>query len=641
MRLNRLLIVSLLALMLFASSIARALNEDEAFMAASDAYKNGDIETLNANRPLLDAYVLLPYVEYWRLSLQVDTVHPQEIRDFLKSVDGTLVADRMRAKWLRYLADQNDWREFLAVSNNLSTWDTELVCDSLQARIALGESDALQEARDLWFTGEAQPESCLPLFDALFQQNLLQADAVWARFRLALNAGNARVAKAILKYLPENQQVTSRTIDSISRKPQKYLQKLSAPLNGRGQTELALYALYKTARAWPDVAADTLDNIQEQLSDDDRNYAWGQVAMAAAWQHHPEAHGWFKKADPQRLGDTQLEWRVRAALRSGDWEDIVGCIEAMSPPTRAEARWRYWKARALEISGQQPEANTLLASLSNDYTFYGQLAAENLGNTMGTVPQTYRPDARDVAIIAKDPGLQRALAFYRNGMRYEGALEWAWTVKDYDDRQLLSAAALASQAGWYERAIHTAERTRVLHDFSLRFPAPYRDVMREYTDELALDEAWVYGLIRQESRFVVTARSSAGAGGLMQLMPSTAKWIAKRLGLKEHHSELVNGVETNISMGTYYLRQMMDSMDNLPVLASTGYNAGPRRADRWRDVKPLQGEIYVETIPYPETRGYVKKVMSNTMYYARLFGQNMVSLRDRLGVIPARPMSTN
>ena len=165
--------------------------------------------------------------------------------------------------------------------------------------------------------------------------------------------------------------------------------------------------------------------------------------------------------------------------------------------------------------------------------------------------------------------------------------------------------------------------------------------MHTYTNELELDEAWVYGLIRQESRFVVTARSSAGAGGLMQLMPSTAKWIAKRLGLKEHHSELVNSVDTNISMGTYYLRQMMDSLDNLPVLASAGYNAGPRRADRWRDVKPLEGEIYVETIPFPETRGYVKNVMSNTMYYARLFGQNRTSLRERLGVVPARQVNTN
>ena len=222
---------------------------------------------------------------------------------------------------------------------------------------------------------------------------------------------------------------------------------------------------------------------------------------------------------------------------------------------------------------------------------------------MSFVPQTFRPDASDVANIAREPGLQRGMAFYRNSMRYEGALEWAWTVKDYDDRQLLAAAALAARNEWYERAIHTAERTRILHDFSLRFPAPYRDVMRLYTEELELDEAWVYGLIRQESRFVTTARSTAGAGGLMQLMPSTAKWMAKRLGLKGHHSKLVNRVDTNINLGTSYLRQVMDTLDNNPVLASAGYNAGPRRAARWRDVKPLAGDVYTETIPFPETRG--------------------------------------
>ncbi len=260
---------------------------------------------------------------------------------------------------------------------------------------------------------------------------------------------------------------------------------------------------------------------------------------------------------------------------------------------------------------------------------------------MSFVPQTYRPDARDVAIIARDPGLMRALALYRNGMRYEGALEWAWTVKDYDDRQLLAAAALASRNEWYERAIYTADRTKVLHDFALRFPTPYRDLMREYTAELELDEAWVYGLIRQESRFVVSARSSAGAGGLMQIMPSTAKWIAKRMGLKDHHRELVNQVDTNISMGTYYLRQVMDTLDENPVLASAGYNAGPRRAARWRDTGPLDGDIYTETIPFPETRGYVQKVMSNAMYYARLFGNTNVSLRDRLGTVPAKPVETN
>ena len=641
MRPNCLLTRYLLSLVLFACSSAHAVSSDEAFLAARDAYQEGNVSALDAQLALLNGHELLPYARYWRLSMDIEQAQQQEIHDFLKSLEGTLVADRMRAAWMRELARRQLWADFLAESGQLSTWDTELVCYSLQARMALEGNEVAGAARELWFTGDPQPESCLPLFDALFEQNLLGADAVWARFRLALNSGNRHVAKAILKYVPEAERPETAAIDDIYRRPQKYLQRSPLPMRNRAETELALYAIYKTARTWPDVAARKLDEIEDALSDEDRNYAWGQVAMAAAWRHHADAYDWFKRVDPKHLSDRQLEWRVRAALRRGEWTDITVCIEAMSPETRSASSWRYWKARALQTTGNQFEANALFASLSNEFNFYGQLAAESLGNTMSFLPQTYRPDARDVAIIAKDPGLQRALAFYRNGMRYEGALEWAWTVKDYDDKQLLSAAALASRNEWYERAIHTAERTRILHDFTLRFPAPYRDVMRLYTDELELDEAWVYGLIRQESRFVSTARSSAGAGGLMQLMPSTAQWIAKRLGLKDHHSELVNRVDTNISMGTYYLRQVMDTLDNNPVLASAGYNAGPRRAARWRDVKSMEGDIYVETIPFPETRGYVKKVMSNTMYYARLFGQTPLSLRERLGTVPARPVNTN
>jgi soluble lytic murein transglycosylase len=631
----------LISLLLLVCSAAHAATADEAFLAAREAYKKKDPAELDAQLALLGEHELLPYARYWRLRLDIERVSARQINDFLASVEDTLVADRMRAAWMRELASQERWTEFLDAADRLSTWDTELVCFSLQARIALEGNEVIGEARDLWFTGKSQPESCLPLFDSLFEQGQLDDDAVWTRFRLALNAGNRHVAKSILKYVPESQRPSARTIDRTHRRPQKYLQRDPLPLSARGETELALYAMYKTARNWPEVAARKLRKVESKLSAQDRDYAWGQVAMAAAWRHHAQAHDWFKQVDPGQLSDKQLEWRVRSALRSGDWGDIPPSVEAMSPAKQSTQRWRYWNARALQATGHQFEANALLASLSNEFSFYGQLAAEGLGNSMSFVPQTYRPDARDVAIIAKDPGLMRALAFYRNGMRYEGALEWAWTVKDYDDRQLLAAAALASRNEWYERAIYTADRTRVLHDFSLRFPTPYRDLMREYTAALELDEAWVYGLIRQESRFVTTARSSAGAGGLMQIMPSTAKWIAKRMGLKNYHRKLVNQVDTNISMGTYYLREVMDTLDDHPVLASAGYNAGPRRAARWRDAQPLDGDIYTETIPFPETRGYVKKVMSNTMYYARLFGSGNVSLRDRLGTVPAKPLETN
>jgi soluble lytic murein transglycosylase len=641
MRPFRFLASLFLASVLLISSVAHTGTPDQAFQAARRAYKNGEVAKLEANLPALGDHELLPYVEYWRLRMDIERADAKQIQAFLSKTDGMLVAERMRARWLREIARREQWTDFLAISGRLSTWDTELTCYSLQARIASGETSAVKEARDLWFTGNAQPGSCLPLFESLFEQDLLGVDDLWARFRLAMNSGNRRVAKAILKYAPEAERPSSRDINRVARRPQNYLKQLSMPLKNRGQAELALYALYKAGRSWPHLATRKLEEIEDHLSEENRSYAVGQIAMAAAWQHHPDAHDWFKKVHPRDLDDKQLEWRVRAALRNGDWHDIIGCVEAMSPEKQTTSRWRYWKARALQTTGQQFEASALLASLSNEFNFYGQLAAEKLGNTMSFVPQTYRPNARDVAIIATDPGLQRAMAFYRNSMRYEGALEWAWTVKDYDDRQLLAAAALASRNEWYERAIHTAERTKILHDFSLRFPAPYRDVMRLYTEEMELDEAWVYGLIRQESRFVTSARSTAGAGGLMQLMPSTAKWMAKRLGLKGHHSKLVNSVDTNISMGTSYLRQVMDTLDNHLVLASAGYNAGPRRAARWRDVKPLAGDIYAETIPFPETRSYVKKVMSNTMYYARLFGQTGLSLRDLLGTVSPRPVDTN
>ena len=632
---------SLFWLSLLASTVASAAGPDEAFLAAHKAYGNGDVDALEAQLVVLDDHVLAPYVRYWQIRMGIEQADADEVRTFLREVDGTLVGRRMRAAWMRELAKRELWTDFLNVSTQLSTWDTELTCYSLQARIALGEDDALREARDIWFSGSSQPESCLPLFEAMFEQNLLGVDAVWSRFRLALVSGNRRVARAILKYLPENQRPSPSTINTISRRPQKYLQKSPLPLENRAQSEFAIYAMYKAARSWPDLAAQKLGSVENRLSEADRSYAWGQVAVAAARQHHPEALDWFKRVDQKNLIDRQLEWRVRAALRRADWGDIIGSVEAMSPERSSASPWRYWKSRALDATGQQFEANALLASLANEFNFYGQLAAEDLGNTISFVPRTYRPDVRDISIIAKEPGLQRALAFYRNSMRYEGALEWAWTVKDYDDRQLLAAAALASQNEWYERSIHTAELTTILHDFALRFPAPYRDVMREYTNELELDEAWVYGLVRQESRFVTTARSSAGAGGLMQLMPSTAKWIARRLRLKNYHRRQLNVVDTNISMGTYYLRQIMDSLDNHPVVASAGYNAGPRRAARWRGDKPLAGEIYTETIPFTETRRYVKKVMSNTMYYARLFRQTSLSLKTRLGLVPANPVNTN
>jgi soluble lytic murein transglycosylase len=222
-------------------------------------------------------------------------------------------------------------------------------------------------------------------------------------------------------------------------------------------------------------------------------------------------------------------------------------------------------------------------------------------------------------------------------LRTDAMREWAWVIRNFNDHELIAAAEIARRNEMYDRAINTADKTVQVHDFSLRYLAPYRSAMREHLRENNLEEAWVYGLMRQESRFVTSAKSGVGASGLMQVMPTTAKWIARKLGLKDYRESLLHQLDTNLTLGTYYMKNMLSSLDDSPVLASAAYNAGPGRARRWRAEAPLEGAIYAETIPFDETRDYVKKVMSNTVYYAQQFGAPARSLKTRVGIIAGKP----
>jgi len=399
-----------------------------------------------------------------------------------------------------------------------------------------------------------------------------------------------------------------------------------------------MFATWRVAQSLPVVAASRLEKYDEALAAEDRAYIWAQIATAGAQRHRAEALDWFNRAGSAGLSDRQLAWKARTGLRLADWATVLSAIEAMSEREQQHVVWRYWKARALLAQGRTAEAHALLAPLSLEHHFYGHLAAEELGAGPYALPDSSEPSFAVVGEVERLRGIQRALKLYQLGLRYEGALEWRWITRAWGDRDLVAAAEVARRAGWYERAIDTAERTQSVHDFSLRFPTPYREVVANYTRQLDLDEAWVYGLVRQESRFVADARSNAGAQGLMQLMPATARQMARRLGMPGYARHHATSVDTNISLGTYYLRDLMDSLDRQAVLATAGYNAGLSRARSWRADRPLEGAIYAETIPFTETRDYVRKVMNNTMYYSRLIGQQFVGLKQRLGVVAPRPL---
>jgi len=638
---NSLLSGAIMGCLVALPSSGLALNDDEAFLAAREAFQRGNIEHLAQLAPELREYALYPYVAYWLLRSRLPEASTPVVEAFMSDYRDTLLAERVRADWLRTLGRNQDWEAFEREYRKLAVEDVELACYAQQARLALhNDQSALKDARALWFQGSAQPDSCAPLFDTMLRQGLLEEDDVWARIRMALENGNVSFVRQLVSYLPPGRRPDARLFDTVARNPQRYLDRSPVKTKTRAERELAMFAVVRLAQSLPVVAATRFDKIEPSLMGEEQAYVWGQLGLAGAMKHRPEALDWFARAG-ERLSDRQLNWKVRAALRRGEWSAALAAVEAMSASEQQIPAWRYWKARALQATGRAPEGNAVLAALSFDHNFYGQLAMEELGTVVTTTSDSYHPSEDEVAAMERVPGIQRALKFYQLGLRYEGALEWRWTTRAFKDKELLAAAEVARRNGWFERSIDTAERTQQMHDFALRYPTPYREVLGSYTRQLDLDEAWVYALVRQESRFSAEARSNAGALGLMQLMPTTARSVARRLGIPGVNRNSVHTVDTNISLGTYHLRELMDGLENHPVLASAAYNAGQGRARDWRADRPLEGAVYTETIPFSETRDYVRKVMSNTMYYARLLAQPFIPLKQRLGQVPPKPLSAD
>ena len=618
----------------FCALPAHGATQDDNFLAARDAFRAGDAVKLERYARTLSGYALEPYVTYWQLKLRLEEATPAEIRAHIERLKDGPMGDRLRADWLKLLGMRQHWELFDAEYPQLVNEDTELLCYALQSRLRAGGTEALAAARALWFTGRDTPESCNAIFSVLVERRQLAPGDTWSRIRLALEAGNTGVARRVAEYLPDKDQLDARALSAIVVNAQAFLDKKLPPLTTRVNRETVMFAVHRLARTSPQLAAQQWTRLGERFSAADRKYVWGLIALNGAQRHDPGTLRWYELAGD--LSDLQLAWKARTALRARSWPDVLAAIAAMSPKEAADPAWRYWKARALKAQGRATEAQALLTPLAADFSFYGQLAAEELGGRAQAPAASYKPTKEEVQAIGALPGLQRALAFYRLNLRFEGNREWNWTVRGLDDRELLAAAEFARRNELYDRAIYTAERTRELHDFSMRYLAPYREVARDYVGQQQLDEAWVYGLMRQESRFIASARSSAGASGLMQLMPATARWVARKLGLQNFSGTQTNEIETNINLGTWYMKHVLESLDNHPVLASAGYNAGPGRARAWRGDAPMEAAIYTESIPFNETRDYVKKVMSNATYYSQQFGQTLLSLKERLGVIAPR-----
>jgi soluble lytic murein transglycosylase len=619
----------------FCLRLAVAEPGDKWLLAAREAARVGDRARLEGLAGELRGHMLAVYVDYWRLQPDLKNgADTMAIRAFLADNAGDYLAEKVRGDWLRQLGKQQQWPVFDAEYPALAQPDQELACYALQSRLSRGDDGVLDEAMLLWQKLTKPEKSCHPVLEALIVARRVGADDVWARVRRQVEANHLDDALHSMNYLPQSQTPEAETALAVIQSPMSWLNKTSLS-DSRMDRELIALAIARIARNSPAQAAGQLARLGAHLQAGEKEWAWSQVAWQAARQHRTEALNWYGRAKDAPMSDEVAQWRVRAALRAQNWKAVRSAIERLPPALAEQPVWRYWLGRAYRSGGRIGEARALFAGIAGQANFYGNLAEEELGRAVILPPRTAPATMAERAAVTANGSIRRALLLFRLGLRVEGVREWNWALRGMSDRALLAASVVAERAGVHDRAIAAADRTRAEHDYTLRYLAPFGEQVRAAVREQSLNDAWVYGLMRQESRFVTRARSSAGASGLMQLMPATAHWVASKIGLKNFQPNQVNDAQTNLLLGTSYMRILSERLDGHPVLTSAAYNAGPERARRWQARRPLEGAVYAETIPFDETRDYVKKVMSNTVYYSLLFGQPR-SIKSWLGTVGPR-----
>lgn len=612
---------------------ALAQPSDVDFLAARDAFRANDAIKLDRVVPRLKGHPLEQYANYWQIRLRLDDTDPERVRAFLARYAGTPLADRLRTEWLKSLAKREQWALFAAEYPLRAGDDTDLACYAIQWKRQRDGDAALDEARVYWASGQEQPESCQVLFAAMLKLQRLTAQDIWGRFRLAHEAGNARLATRLTLDLPPAERPFVRDLDRAERSAAQSLAKTEfRPTSVQGR-ELALYALDRAARSDSSSAHEAWIKVRDRFPPADRAYGNLLIAYQGARTLQPDANEWYREALASTQTAEQRAWRARAALRARNWPDVLSAVEAMPEDQALDPAWRYWKARALAATGQSDDATRLYATLATEHHFYGLMAAEALGAAIMPISEPLPPDDAAVAAFTARDAVQRVIMLTNFDLRSEALREWLYIVRGQGDETLLLAAEVARRNGLYDRSINSADRTQRRHDFALRYQTPYRDEIAQAARDAQVDPAWVYGLTRQESRFVANIVSSAGAVGLMQLMPPTARWVAKQTGRADFRATQLQDPSINAQFGTFYLRYVLDRLDGLPVLATAAYNAGPGRAQAWRGATPIEGAIYAETIPFNETRDYVKKVLANAMFYQAQLGLPYVPLRERLGMV--------
>jgi len=632
---------------------------DDVIRDAHEAFLRRDRNQLAALRAtaLTNRLPLAPWVDYWELTNRLSEVSADEVEQFYARWRGSYVEDRLRNDWLLEVGHRHDWDAFKRDYPRFRMNDDRSVTCYATLVDHLAGKDVHDAALSQWLAIKDIDGGCQLMAQTLYDDQVFTDRDVWRRLRQASELSGKPGERALRGAAQVLGKGVAKEMNALVDNPARYVTR-KPDVDTTRRNDMVTIALARMAANDPAAAALQLqERWQHAIGADNTSWAWAVIARHGAQSLMPEAVDWAERAwavrKPARKGekpgppdwsDEILAWHARAALRAGDgtkrWKDVERAIDAMSERERAMDNWVYWRAQAelalaIGMPGAESDAAVAAArgqlkALSSNVSFYGLLAAEDLGAQFAFPPKPIPVTPLERGLAHANPGLQRGLALTALDLRDEGRREWNYTLRGMSDRDMLAAAQWACDMSDWQLCINTSERTKGEIDIAQRYPLPFRRDIVEAATNAGLDPAFVFGLIRQETRFMGNMRSAVGANGLMQLMPATAKWAAKKANIP-YRPELITDASTNLRIGSFYLKTVLETFGGSDPMAAAAYNAGPARPRRWRGGLMLAPEVWTENVPFYETRDYVKKVMTNAAIYAALLGNKGPQLRPRLG----------
>lgn len=614
--------------------------ERNLFLVAERALAQNNIASFDVTRQLLLGYPLLPYLDHRRLARNLSAVDPEEISRFLDNNPALPLADLLRNHYLDHLAKEKDWEAFLKFSPGPATLSTELGCHHRQALLAQGRrEEALADVHSVWLHGRSQPNACDPVFNAWRAEGRLSSELAWNRFELAMEADQTRLARYLQRYLAQADRVWAERALEFENQPARVARAEftaqqhvgAAWMLERAWTRYARHSHQEMFRDWQRVGtrsgldAPAVERILRALG----------VTMV---RRDPQgALDFIKDLDLAVFDQALLNGSLRAALRQENW-DAVRQVSAIALTQSAEdERWNYWHARALESLGYPDEARYYYRVSAAGRNFHAFLAADRMGQPYRINHRSAEIDPEMMQSLRRNPAVMRMRELLQLERLPEARREWTQAIPNLTVEEQIALGRIFAEWGWYDRAIFTLARARFWDDIDLRFPLAYTDLISAGAEEQGIDPAWAMAVARQESAFVADARSSAGALGLMQIMPNTGRSIAGNVGVQIRNNNDILRPETNTRMGTYYLRRNLDGFQGHSVLSTAAYNAGVGRVRSWLPRSgAMDPDIWVELIPFNETRSYVERVFAYRIFYAVRMGERPPALTALLYPITPR-----